>query len=598
MGVLFLAHGGQMSRQIGLGIGLKIGLAGAALAACPGLALAQVTPPPPAPTPEQQAQATQTAQQLNPADQTAGRRASDDDVFDAPPPGPCPLASSTLSFQLKSVTFTGATTIKNVDLASTYAGKIGQTVSLADVCAIRDRASALLFRSGVLARVEIPEQTISGGALVLDVTTARVVSVFVKGDGGPAMGKVADYIEKLRGMDPFDLRQAQRYLLLASDVPGVTVSARLRPAPGSEPGAVDFYVDVTYDPMSATVSLQNMGSEALGPGAALIRGDFSGLTPYGDRTSLILFNSLDGKEQNVVQLQEEFRIGSEGLTVHGSVSLGKSRPGDTLKDLHLDGSSMVANVGISYPIIRGRRRNVVLSSGLELVNQSLKIGPTQTRLNDDKLRIAYATVEAAQSWPLFRSPHAPMISVGGDLSLRKGLSGLGASKAGDLNLSRFEGQPDALVTRFNGRINLRTVSGFTFDLKASVQETSKVLLSYEDFVAGNYTIGRGYDPASVQGDKGWGTAVELGYGPFPLLSKALNGRARAAVFGFYDTAHVDNLSAGGLHRTVHSEGVGVRVDLPHNIRLEATYAHPLDKPFPTAVAIPDDRWLINLTTRF
>ena len=78
--------------------------------------------------------------------------------------------------------------------------------------------------------MEIPEQRISGGALVLDVIEAHVVNVRVRGDIGPAQSAVERYVEKLRGMKPFDMRKAQRYLLLASDVPGVRISASLRAA--------------------------------------------------------------------------------------------------------------------------------------------------------------------------------------------------------------------------------------------------------------------------------------------------------------------------------------------------------------------------------
>ncbi len=97
------------------------------------------------------------------------------------------------------------------------------------ICRIRDRAARIIFDNGVLARVEIPEQRIAGGALVLEVIEAQVVNVRVRGDVGPAQAAVERYAEKLRGMKPFDMAKAQRYLLLASDVPGLRVRAAVRP---------------------------------------------------------------------------------------------------------------------------------------------------------------------------------------------------------------------------------------------------------------------------------------------------------------------------------------------------------------------------------
>src|SRR5438105_1979193 len=83
---------------------------------------------------------------------------------------------------------------------------------------------------GLLARVEIPQQTIMGGRVSFTVIEAFVAAVQVRGNAGPAQEKVEDYIEQLRGLRPFDINRAQRYLLLASDIPGVVISATLRPS--------------------------------------------------------------------------------------------------------------------------------------------------------------------------------------------------------------------------------------------------------------------------------------------------------------------------------------------------------------------------------
>src|ERR1700679_2319642 len=84
----------------------------------------------------------QPTEELNPAARTpqAQPRRREDDLFAPPPPGACPIGAG---------------------------------------------AAARLFRLGILARVEIPVQTISDGHLKLEITAAHVVSVEVKGDAGP-----------------------------------------------------------------------------------------------------------------------------------------------------------------------------------------------------------------------------------------------------------------------------------------------------------------------------------------------------------------------------------------------------------------------------
>lgn len=581
-------------------------LMGTALAPATVFAQAQSSPPPQAALPN--------AQQLNPSQFSRPKPRQSDDVFSAPSPGPCPMASSALKFTLNSVKFTGADGIKNLDLTQAYRGMIGRTLSLQDVCDIRDRAADMLFRAGVLARVDIPEQTIANGELTLAVTTAHVVSVYVKGDGGEAKDKVADYIEKLRGMKPFDLRAAQRYLLLASDVPGVHVQATLRPSPGTEPGAVDFYVYVTYKPVDITVAAQNTGSDALGPDSVLGRVDFNGLTAWGDRTSLILYTTTDLREQTVLQGLEELRLGSDGWLARGTLSYGESKPGASLKQLGLEGKSLVGSLEADYPIIRARRRNLNLALGFDAISQRLNV--TGATLSNDKLRILHVGLSGNANWTPFGFD-GPSAAFNGGLEIRKGLSGLGASKTGSPYLSRFNGRPDATVERLNLRADVRS-SPFApggpsayLDVLGQFQSTDKVLLTYEDFVVGNLTIGRGYDPSALEGDKGYGVATEIGLGQFVLYRPKQGYGTAASVFAFYDIAHVESADRTqnvdpvtgkvntSVDHTVHSTGAGIRLYFGRSYQLEVTYAHPQDKPNPISTAPkPDDRVLVSLTAHF
>ena len=585
---------------------LSVLMLSAALIPADALAQAQSSPPPQAALPN--------AQQLNPSQLTRPKPRQGDDVFSAPSPGPCPMASSALKFTLNSVKFTGADGVKNLDLAQAYRGMIGKTLSLQDVCDIRDRAADLLFRAGVLARVDIPEQTIANGELTLAVTTAHVVSVYVKGDGGEAKDKVADYIEKLRGMKPFDLRAAQRYLLLASDVPGVHVQATLRPSPGTEPGAVDFYVYVTYKPIDVTLAAQNTGSDALGPDSMLGRVDFNGLTPWGDKTSLILYTTTDLREQTVLQGLEEVRLGNDGWLARGTLSYGESKPGAALKQLGLEGKSLVGSIEADYPIIRARRKNLNLAIGFDAISQRLNV--TGAILSDDKLRVLHAALSGNANWTPF-GLDGPSASFNGGLEIRKGLSGLGASKVGSPYLSRFNGRPDATVERLNLRADVRSqpfVAGGPsayVDVLGQFQSTDKVLLTYEDFVVGNLTIGRGYDPSALEGDKGYGVATEIGLGQFVLYRPKQGYGTAASVFAFYDVAHVESADRTqnvdpvtgkvntSVDHTVHSTGGGIRLYFGRAYQLEVTYAHPQDKPNPIATAPkPDDRVLVSLTAHF
>src|SRR5687768_8666005 len=50
---------------------------------------------------------------------------------------------------------------------------------------------------------------------------------------------------------------------------------------------------------------------------------------------------------------------------------------------------------------------------------------------------------------------------------------------------------------------------FSVAVAPRLQYALDALLSFEEMTAGNYTIGRGYDPATLSGDSGVGLTAEL-----------------------------------------------------------------------------------------
>lgn len=527
-------------------------------------------------------------EELNPAARAPRVRLSQVDLFSAPTAGPCPLAESTLTFQLNSVVFTGASAEYLPALERRFARERGRTISVAEVCSLRDEASRALFSQGLLARVEIPPQSLEGGTLTLEVIEAKIVNVRVRGDVGPGQDAVERYLSKLRNLAPFDLDVAQRYLLLASDVPGMRVRGAIRPSTSSEDrGAVDLDVTVTRDPYGAVANVQNFGSEAIGRWGGLVRGDLNSFTPLGEQSSLTLYSTLEGDEQQVIQFVETARLGGEGLTGRLSLVYGVTKPGEALEVLDLESDAFVAEAELAYPVIRSRRRNLNVAAGFSFVDQETEIGGLGT-LADDKLRVAYLRTDGDAQLSAAAIP----VAVQGAVELRQGLSGFGASEAGDPLLSRFDGEPDAFVLRVRGSAEALLAEKFSVRAIVQAQHADSPLLSYEQLPIGNLTIGRGYDPASISGDKGIAAAFEARFGPFrPTPSIPVQA------YAFYDVAHVEALGLGALEADVASVGGGIRMNLTPRLNLDVAYAHPLDEPF-TGFGEPDDRLLVSLTANF
>ncbi len=556
--------------------------------ACLGVAAAMALPPSWAAAQTARAQsAVPTPQQLNPA-ATAAPPSRANDIFASPEPGPCPLRDSSLTFVLKGVEFTGAAGIKASKLLRSYDGLIGQQVPVWTVCDIRDRATAALFSAGILARVEIPSQRITDGKLRLEVIEAHIAGVRFHGDAGPAEAKVEGYLEHLRGLIPFDLNVAQRYLLLAAEVPGVQVSAAIRPSAEGR-GAVDLDVTVTRKVVDAAVNLQNFGSKTLGPWAGLTRVDLNGLTPLGDRTSVVLYSTIDGRKQRVAQLLEEFRPWDSGLQVHASASYSQTMPGGDLKQLHLSGDAIDAQLSLSYPLIRKQRENLSLIGGLEYVNEKTDFASSGSALLDDRLRILFVRTQADARGVTFGWPW----QVGAGLELRKGVSILDASRAGQSNLSHVGGNPDSFVQRLDGHASVRPLPLVELYVAATAQNADSPLLTFEQLAIGNLTYGRGYDPSSVAGDRGAAGTVELRLGPVsPVRDLVIQG------YGFFDAAYAKYIDQIGNASTVRSTGGGLRFVYKSKYDLDIGYADPLDRINIVSAKPPPARVLITMSARY
>ncbi|WP_244286769.1 ShlB/FhaC/HecB family hemolysin secretion/activation protein [Caulobacter radicis] len=529
-------------------------------------------------------------QELDPANAAPIAAAPRGDLFKGVEAGPCAFRDSPIKVTLKAVDFQGGTSgalaVPDQALASTYAEFLGREAPLSAVCDIRDRVAALYLRRGVLANVVIPEQRIADGRLTLRVVEARIGAVNYHGDAGPAQKQVVRFLNQLRGMAPFDLDVAQRYLLLASDVPGVRIQSALKPSASGD-GALDLEIAIARDAVDGSVVAQNYGSKTVGRDLTLARLDLNGFTPLGERTSILGYGTLSSDEQRVIQVAERFYIGADGLTADLSGAWGWTKPGDVLKPLDLEGDSFAGSLRLTYPLTRHRNRNLNIGVGLDWIDQKVEFGGGLATLTEDHLRVFFLRLDGHYA-PASLASHS--VALTGVFEVRQGSNGLGASRYGDLSASRFLGKPKATVLRTEGEIGGRLAGPVIGKLNVVWQHTDDPLLSYEEYGVGNLTIGRGYDPSSASGDRALAASLEFSTVPLPFNG----GRAAWRPYAFYDLAELTNLGVGAGKLDLTSAGVGARAQLTSRVALDLTWAKPFDSPFGVGDA-PSSRVLVSLS---
>jgi hemolysin activation/secretion protein len=510
-----------------------------------------------------------------------------------------------IRFTPTEVAFDNLKGLSAQDLRPAYEEFLGREQPIAIVCEIRDRAATILRDAGYIASVEVPVQRIADGRLRFEVLMARMVRVSVRGDAGRSERHIASYLERLTQDEVFNRFSAERALLLAGDLPGYTVRLALRSA-GQARGEVIGEVTVLRTPFMADANIQNLGSQELGRWGAMYRTQFFGLTGLGDRTTFAVFSTLDTDEQQTLQLGHEFRLGSDGLTIAGNFTYARSRPDLEDDTLDIRATTHFGTIEANYPIVRRLAQTVRGAVGLEVVNQDVTFNGLD--LSRDRLRVAYLRFTAdmldTQFGNRLYNALEPRWRFGGSIEARRGLDIFGASDDCRRNIfgcifggvppSRLLADPTATVLRAAAAGEFRPIPHLTFAASARGQYAKSPVLSFEEFSAGNYTVGRGYDPGVLVGHRGVGLQAEVRAGSLlPSSAKALAFEP----YLFVDQAVVWNKVGPVLERSaLTSAGGGVRASLGDQFRLDLTVAKPLDD-LPGETRRRDPRLLVSFSSR-
>jgi len=511
---------------------------------------------------------------------------------------PCPLENSPLRATLSAVRFTrpdGSAVVPAIAQALAEVRVPAGDGPISAVCTVRDRANEALRSRGFVASVQIPPQTLASGTLTLVVVTARITEVRVRGDAGRYRAALLPRIEKLKALDPLNERDAERILLLANDIPGLSVQLSLRPA-GTTPGAVIGDLSITRTAFKIIANVQNYGSRQLGRYTGYARGELYGLLTPTDIGYLGISTTIPFREQQVVQAGYTSGVGSNGFTAGGRFNYAWSRP--DLGALDLRSRSVIGGIDLLQPLVRQVDRSLSVGGGAELIEQRTRVygDGGSSPLNLDKLRVLY--LRSSGSLRLRRGDGSEAFLLAGAVEVRKGLSVLGATRRGEdgagggYTPSRFGADPQAWVVRANvdGSVRLGPVS-IASDVKA--QWANHPLLNFEEFAIGNLTSGRGYDPGSNSGDRAVGLAneVRLDIRRFP--------RVPLQLFAFGDVVWLWNLGGDTTEarRRLRSAGGGIRATLPGRLFLEASYARPFDRAFSLDQRRPPARVLLSLTAQ-
>lgn len=534
-------------------------IAALAIVAVPLVAVAQVIPPSEQPGRQRERFEQPTPPQAEPA----GPRVT-------LPSTVAPKGAEKIFVRVRGVHVVGSTIYTKEQLAPLYANLVGHRVSLATIYELAQRITAKYGSDGyVLSRAVVPPQEVNPKGSVFRI---EVVEGYIgKVEWPPQLSRYRDfftsYAAKITAERPVNIRTIERYLLLASDLPGLKFSSSLRPS--TETGASVLVVEVAEKPVAALGQIDNRGTPARGPFEYLGSATLNNLLGQHEALTLTYAGVIPFQELNYAALNYKQVLTSEGLAFFADVSDAWGTPGTAqLETLQYRTLGPYGDAGLSYPVIRSRETNLTLSGFFYASdNEGDTFGAP---LTDDRLRGFRARADGDFADPLLGINQVYAI-------FSQGIEGLGSTD----NNNPLASRPGGLVnfTKLEGYASHTQPLAANFSAYAAAygQYAFVPLLVPEQCGFGGRYFGRAYDPSEILSNSCIETTGELRY-DFRALPPRVS---QVQLYGFADWGGLYTLQPTDGTPSVQnaaSAGAGVRLGLFNYVSADLSVAKAVEGP--------------------
>ncbi|MEM6602467.1 MAG: ShlB/FhaC/HecB family hemolysin secretion/activation protein [Pseudomonadota bacterium] len=411
----------------------------------------------------------------------------------------------------------------------------------------------------------VPKQKITSGNVKISVIEGYVGSVDIQSSDD----KKYDYdllkslIRDIESRKPLSATDLEEFALRVNDLPGIQTRLIVKQEEKkTDPGRVTLVLIPSEEKSVKFVSVDNYDSRFLGPFKAIAgwNGSFIPLV----QSNLSLAHSLEEDELFFGNMNHRIAL-SRRWFASFYASHVRTQPGSTIERNDINNTSTVFGGSIGFQPIRQRRENLSFTLGFEhrKVDGDIFSDAPLTRDNIRLVRLtaSYDTDDALGGYNYLT------------LGFDHGLKVLGASKAGQANLSRAEADPEFRILSANLVRQQPITQDFFLVNQGAVQFTQDPLFSSGEFGYGGNNFGRAFDPSEIIGDNGAAISFELRY--FGLND---NSPLNIVPYTFYDFGHVWNEdSANSNEVTASSAGAGARFLHSSGFSADIGLAFPLIK---------------------
>jgi hemolysin activation/secretion protein len=476
-----------------------------------------------------------------------------------------PEGAEKLMVTVRGFRITGSTVYSDADLEPLYRDLIGREVPVAAIYDLAQRITAKYGADGyVLSRAIVPPQELSPRGAVIRI---QIVEGYIdRVEWPPALSKYrdffSDYAAKITAERPINVKTLERYLLLASDLPGLRFTNSLKASPRN-PGAATLVVEVVEKPVDLISRIDNRGTKARGPLQYFTSINLNNLGRMHESLTLSTAGAFQTTELQYWMAGYRQVLTSEGLALFINNNYTRSKPGtEILQLLEYRTRGDLFEAGLSYPFIRSREKNLIATGLFFMSNDRSDIlGALNTldRIRGIRLKTDFDFVDQLRATNQI------------NLVVSQGIEGLGSSERGAMNLSRASGDPaftkvEATVSR------VQPLPGnFSLLLAAYGMWTRTPLLAPELCGYGGRVFGRAFDPSELVADTCIELLGELRYD----IAHSFQNLTQLQLYSYADRGWLHNLApVPGTPENVDgaSVGGGLRLGLRPGLTVDLSAA--------------------------
>jgi hemolysin activation/secretion protein len=412
-----------------------------------------------------------------------------------------PGADNTERVLITSFQIEGAAAIPTEQLQALLAPYRNQSLTLAELEQVAEKLENLYRQRGyALAFVGIPEQSVAGGLLRLQVFEGRLDQINVTGDArlNPEVAK-----RLMQSAQPIgqavNVNALERGVALLSDLPGTRTELEL--APGSSSGGTEMNLRLQdAERIRGELSLDNEGNRFSGSARASIGLGIANTFGQGDDFSL---RAIASSGQKFLRLGHTLPVFDNGTRWGLELSGLRYALCCTFAPLQAQGSAVTWGTSLELPLARERshRSNLNLSFERKRLRNEASSASTSNK-ESSSLQARWAGALAS---PAYELQYALALTAGKlDLSRNAG------DLAQDQGTAQAQGGFAKIVWRLNAIWPLAALgSGWSVGSRFEGQFSDANLDSSEKYSLGGANNVRAYPGGEASGDSGALLGLEL-----------------------------------------------------------------------------------------